>query len=110
MARSRPTSSTSPTRRTCRSWISTSGLTCSSPRTPRGRKAAGHFRHMDSLGVELTVLTVGLAHGMLRNTAERAANVLAEVMFYPSGDFSPATGQALALDTAYVRAILEGSS
>ena len=62
-----------------------------------------------ALGVVLTVLTVGLAHGMLRNTAERAANVRAEVMFYPAGDFSPATGQALSLDTAYVRAILEGS-
>jgi len=63
-----------------------------------------------ALGVVLTVLTVGLAHGMLRNTAERAANVLAEVMFYPSGDFSPATGQALALDTIYARAIVEGTS
>jgi putative ABC transport system permease protein len=63
-----------------------------------------------ALGVVLTVLTVGLAHGMLRNTAERAANVLAEVMFYPAGDFSPATGQALALDTLYGRAILEGTS
>jgi putative ABC transport system permease protein len=62
-----------------------------------------------ALGVVLTVLTVGLAHGMLRNTAERAANVLAEVMFYPAGDFSPATGQALALDTIYGRAIIEGT-
>lgn len=62
-----------------------------------------------ALGVILTVLTVGLAHGMLRNSAERAANVLAEVMFYPAGDFSPATGQALSLDTAYARAIVEGS-
>jgi putative ABC transport system permease protein len=62
-----------------------------------------------ALGVLLTVLTVGLAHGMLRNTAERQANVLAEIMFYPSGDFSPATGQALALDTIYGRAILEGT-
>jgi putative ABC transport system permease protein len=62
-----------------------------------------------ALGVVLTVLTVGLAHGMLRNTAERAANVLAEVMFYPAGDFSPATGQALALDTIYGRAIVEGT-
>lgn len=63
-----------------------------------------------ALGVVLTVLTVGLAHGMLRNTAERQANVLAEIMFYPSGDFSPATGQALALDTIYGRAIVEGTS
>src|SRR5262249_11653916 len=54
-------------------------------------------------------LTVGPADGMLRNTAERQANVLAEIMFYPSGDFSPATGQALALDTIYARAILEGT-
>ena len=59
-----------------------------------------------ALGVLLTVLTVGLAHGMLRNTAERQANVLAEIMFYPAGDFSPATGQALALDTLYVNAML----
>ena len=50
-----------------------------------------------ALGVVLTVLTVGLAHGMMRNTAERQANVLAEIMFYPAGDFSPATGQALTL-------------
>ena len=62
-----------------------------------------------ALGVVLTVLTVGLAHGMLRNTAERAANVQAEIMFYPSGDFSPATGQALSLDTLYGKAILDGS-
>ncbi len=62
-----------------------------------------------ALGVLLTVLTVGLAHGMLRNTAERQANVLAEIMFYPAGDFSPATGQALALDTLYGRAIVEGT-
>ena len=62
-----------------------------------------------ALGVVLTVLTVGLAHGMMRNTAERQANVLAEIMFYPAGDFSPATGQALTLDTLYGRAILEGT-
>lgn len=63
-----------------------------------------------ALGVVLTVLTVGLAHGMLRNTAERQANVLAEIMFYPEGDISPATGQALTLDTIYGRAIMEGTS
>lgn len=63
-----------------------------------------------ALGVVLTVMTVGLANGMLRNTAERQANVSAEIMFYPSGDFSPATGQALGLDTIYARAILEGTS
>ncbi|HQR38868.1 MAG TPA: ABC transporter permease [Blastocatellia bacterium] len=63
-----------------------------------------------ALGVVLTVLTVGLAHGMLRNTAERQANVLAEIMFYPEGDISPATGQALTLDTIYGRAIKEGTS
>ena len=63
-----------------------------------------------ALGVILIVLTVGLAHGMMRNTAERQANVLAEIMFYPSGDFSPATGGALTLDTIYARAIVEGTS
>lgn len=62
-----------------------------------------------ALGVILTVLTVGLAHGMLRNTAERQANVLAEILFYPEGDISPATGQALTLDTIYGRAIKEGT-
>lgn len=62
-----------------------------------------------ALGVLLIVLTVGLAHGMMRNTAERQANVLAEIMFYPPGDFSPATGQALSLDTLYGTAILDGT-
>ena len=63
-----------------------------------------------AIGVVLTVLTVGLAHGMLRNTAERHANVSAEIMFYAAGDFSPATGQALGLDTLYRTAILDGTS
>ncbi len=63
-----------------------------------------------AIGVVLTVLTVGLAHGMLRNTAERQANVSAEIMFYAAGDFSPATGQALGLDTLYRTAILDGTS
>lgn len=62
-----------------------------------------------ALGVVLIVLTVGLARGMMRNTAERQANVLAEIMFYPAGDFSPATGQALTLDTLYRTAILTGT-
>ncbi|MCC6745122.1 MAG: ABC transporter permease [Acidobacteria bacterium] len=63
-----------------------------------------------AIGVVLTVMTVGLAHGMLRNTAERQANVSAEIMFYAAGDFSPATGQALGLDTLYGTAILDGTS
>jgi putative ABC transport system permease protein len=62
-----------------------------------------------AIGVILTVMTVGLANGMMRNSAERQANVQAEIMFYPPGDFSPATGQALSLDTLYGKAILEGT-
>jgi putative ABC transport system permease protein len=62
-----------------------------------------------ALGVVLVVLTVGLVHGMMRNTAERQANVQAEIMFYPSGDFSIATGQALTLDTLYAKALVEGT-
>lgn len=62
-----------------------------------------------ALGVVLIVLTVGLARGMMRDSATRQANVNAEIMFYPAGDFSPATGQVLSLDTIYATAIQSGS-
>lgn len=62
-----------------------------------------------ALGVVLVSLTVGLAHGMMRDTAERQANVEAEIAFYPAGNFSPSTGLPLELDERYGDIILHGN-
>jgi putative ABC transport system permease protein len=62
-----------------------------------------------ALGVVLVSLTVGLAHGMMRNTAERQANVAAEIILYPQGNFSPSTGSPLDLDQRYGDLILRGN-
>jgi putative ABC transport system permease protein len=62
-----------------------------------------------ALGVVLVSLTVGLAHGMMRTTAERQANISAEVILYPQGSFSPSTGSPLDLDQRYADVILRGN-
>jgi ABC-type antimicrobial peptide transport system permease subunit len=62
-----------------------------------------------ALGVVLVSMTVGLAHGMMRNTAERQANVAAEIILYPQGNFSPSTGSPLDLDQRYGDLILRGN-
>jgi putative ABC transport system permease protein len=62
-----------------------------------------------ALGVVLVSMTVGLAHGMMRSTAERQANVRAEIILYPQGNFSPSTGSPLDLDQRYGDVILRGN-
>jgi putative ABC transport system permease protein len=62
-----------------------------------------------ALGVVLVSMTVGLAHGMMRNTAERQANIFAEIILYPQGNFSPSTGSPLDLDQRYGDVILRGN-
>jgi putative ABC transport system permease protein len=60
-----------------------------------------------ALGVILVTLFVGLSRGMMRDAAERQANVDAEIRFLPSGNVSLA-GNPLMLPTRYADAILHG--
>lgn len=57
-----------------------------------------------AIGVVLIVVTVGLAHGILYETGQRAKNVGAEIMFQPRGTFGPSLMSApLSLPVAYCR-------
>lgn len=60
-----------------------------------------------ALGVILVTLFVGLSRGMLRDAAQRQANVDAEIRFLPSGDIKLA-GNPLMLPARYAEAILQG--
>ena len=60
-----------------------------------------------ALGVILIVLFVGLARGMMRDSAERQSNVDAEIRFLSAGNPSLATNP-LMLPSAYADAILKG--
>ena len=60
-----------------------------------------------ALGVILIVLFVGLARGMMRDTAERQSNVDAEIRFLPAGNVS-LTANPLMLPVRYADAILNG--
>jgi putative ABC transport system permease protein len=60
-----------------------------------------------ALGVILVTLFVGLSRGMMRDAAERQANVDAEIRFLPGGNISLA-GNPLMLPTRYAQAILQG--
>src|SRR3984893_3007023 len=60
-----------------------------------------------ALGVILVTLFVGLARGMLRDVAERQANVDAEIRFLSGGNSSLA-GNPLMLPARYADAILHG--
>jgi putative ABC transport system permease protein len=60
-----------------------------------------------ALGVILIVLFVGLARGMMRDSAERQSNVDAEIRFLSAGNYSLAANP-LMLPAAYAKAILEG--
>lgn len=60
-----------------------------------------------ALGVILVTLFVGLARGMMRDAAQRQANVDAEIRFLPSGNVSLA-GNPLMLPSRYADAILRG--
>jgi len=60
-----------------------------------------------ALGVILVTLFVGLARGMLRDVAQRQANVDAEIRFWPGGNISLA-GNPLMLPARYADAILHG--
>ncbi len=61
-----------------------------------------------ALGVILVVLTVGLARGMMRDSAERQSNVDAEVRFAPK-DYNPMLGaNPLSLPERFVDAIKNG--
>ena len=60
-----------------------------------------------ALGVILVTLFVGLSRGMMRDAAERQANVDAEIRFLPSGNVSLA-GNPLMLPSRYADAILHG--
>lgn len=61
-----------------------------------------------ALGVILVVLTVGLARGMMRDAAERQANVDAELRLYPPGNISLTSSNPLTLRAEYAQAILRG--
>ena len=60
-----------------------------------------------ALGVILVTLFAGLARGMMRDAAQRQANVDAEVRFLPGGNVSLA-GNPLMLPARYADAILHG--
>lgn len=60
-----------------------------------------------ALGVILVTLFVGLAHGMMRDAAERQSGVDAEVRFLPAGEVSLA-GNPLMLQQRYADVILNG--
>ena len=60
-----------------------------------------------ALGVVLIVLNVGLARGLLRDHADREANVRAELRFASANSLS-ITGATLTLPVGYVKAISEG--
>jgi putative ABC transport system permease protein len=60
-----------------------------------------------ALGVILVTLFVGLARGMMRDAAERQANVDAEIRFLSGGNVSLA-GNPLMLPSRYADAILHG--
>ena len=60
-----------------------------------------------ALGVILVTLFVGLSRGMMRDAAERQANVDAEIRFLAGGNVSLA-GNPLMLPTRYADAILHG--
>ena len=64
-----------------------------------------------ALGVILVVLTVGLARGMMRDTAERQLNVDAEIRFLPSGDvnsFFDSGANPLRLPERFADAFMNG--
>jgi putative ABC transport system permease protein len=61
-----------------------------------------------ALGVILVVLMVGLARGMLRDSAQRQSNVDAEIRFLPADISLTAGASQLTLPTRYVEAILKG--
>jgi putative ABC transport system permease protein len=60
-----------------------------------------------ALGVVLIILNVGLARGLIRDHAEREANVQAEIRFAPANSLS-ISGASLTLPTGYVDAIMTG--
>src|SRR5258708_12852984 len=60
-----------------------------------------------ALGVILVTLFVGLSRGMMRDAADRQANVDAEIRFLSGGNISLA-GNPLMLPTRYADAILHG--
>jgi len=60
-----------------------------------------------ALGVILIVLFVGLARGMMRDTAERQSNVDAEIRFYAAGPLE-LSANPLKLPAAYADAITSG--
>ena len=60
-----------------------------------------------ALGVILMTLFVGLSHGMMRDSAQRQANVDAEIRFLPSGNIALAANP-LMLPGRYAKVILEG--
>src|SRR5215471_11017443 len=60
-----------------------------------------------ALGVILIVLFVGLARGMMRDSAERQTNVDAEIRMFSSSGPS-ISGNALTLPARYADAILKG--
>lgn len=61
-----------------------------------------------ALGVILIVLMVGLARGMMRDSAERQANVDAEIRFLPTEITSAAAANPLMMPSRYAEAILNG--
>jgi putative ABC transport system permease protein len=59
-----------------------------------------------AVSVVLIVLTVGLAHGMLRSAGERQSAIGAELLFQPPGSFGPGvTMSPLSLPIAYAEGI-----
>ncbi len=60
-----------------------------------------------ALGVILVVLTIGLARGVMRDSAERQTNVEAELRFWPPGNVS-LTANPLMLPERYAEAIENG--
>jgi putative ABC transport system permease protein len=61
-----------------------------------------------ALGVILIVLMVGLARGMMRDSAERQSNVDAEIRFLPTEITSAAAANPLMMPSRYAEAILNG--
>jgi putative ABC transport system permease protein len=61
-----------------------------------------------AVSIVLIVVTIGLAHGMLRSAGERQSAVGAELLFQPPGGFGPGvTTTPLALPVPYAAAIEE---
>jgi putative ABC transport system permease protein len=61
-----------------------------------------------ALGVILIVLMVGLARGMVRDSAQRQANVDAEIRFLPTEITSAAAANPLMMPARYAEVILNG--